>query len=298
MRLEWPASFVPLCVPISRTASPARWLACCRAGAGRAGGRRRQAEKADRSKPMTIEADKPGSVDLQRQVVIFNGNVVISQGTMVMRADRVEVRERPDGYREAMAIGSAGQAGQLPPEARRRRRNRSRARPSASSTTAAADTLRFVDNAVVRRLRGGDAGRRDHRHADHLRQHQRGVQRHRRRRRRRPTRAGACARCWRRATSGRIAPPPPHGQRAPQAALRQAAPPKLRASPALGDAALSAVPRDAGSAAPGQPPRSAAACARPTARAWWSRTCTWPSAPARWSACSAPTAPARRPPST
>ena len=43
-----------------------------------------QAEKADRNKPMTIEADQPGSVDLQRQVVIFNGNVVISQGTMVL----------------------------------------------------------------------------------------------------------------------------------------------------------------------------------------------------------------------
>ena len=48
-----------------------------------------RAEKADRSKPMSIEADQPGSVDLQRQVVIFNGNVVISQGTMLLRADRV-----------------------------------------------------------------------------------------------------------------------------------------------------------------------------------------------------------------
>lgn len=35
------------------------------------------AEKADRAKPMVIEADKPGTVDLQRQVVVFNGNVVI-----------------------------------------------------------------------------------------------------------------------------------------------------------------------------------------------------------------------------
>ena len=51
------------------------------------------AEKADRSKPMTVEADQPGSVDLQRQLVIFNDNVVISQGTMQLRAERVELRE-------------------------------------------------------------------------------------------------------------------------------------------------------------------------------------------------------------
>jgi hypothetical protein len=65
------------------------------------------AEKGDRNKPMTVEADEPGSVDLQRQVVIFNGNVVISQGTMLLRADRIELRERSDGFREALAIGSA-----------------------------------------------------------------------------------------------------------------------------------------------------------------------------------------------
>jgi lipopolysaccharide export system protein LptA len=66
-----------------------------------------QAEKGDRAKPMTIEADQPGTVDLQRQVVVFSGNVVITQGTMVIRADRIELRERPDGYRAASAIGSA-----------------------------------------------------------------------------------------------------------------------------------------------------------------------------------------------
>ena len=66
------------------------------------------AEKADRSKPMVVEADRPGTVDLQRQVVVFNGNVVISQGSMVLRAQRVELRETPDGYRAASATGAAG----------------------------------------------------------------------------------------------------------------------------------------------------------------------------------------------
>jgi lipopolysaccharide export system protein LptA len=112
------------------------------------------AEKADRSKPMSIEADKPGSVDLQRQVVIFNGNVVISQGTMVLRADRVELRERPDGYREAMAVGSA----ERPASFRQKRDGVDETVEGAAERIefdARTDTLRFVGNAAVRRLRAG-----------------------------------------------------------------------------------------------------------------------------------------------
>jgi lipopolysaccharide export system protein LptA len=112
------------------------------------------AEKTDRSKPMSIEADKPGSVDLQRQVVIFNGNVVISQGTMVLRADRVELRERPDGYREAMAIGSA----ERPASFRQKRDGVDETVEGAAERIefdARSDTLRFVGNAAVRRLRAG-----------------------------------------------------------------------------------------------------------------------------------------------
>lgn len=113
-----------------------------------------RAEKADRNKPMTIEADQPGSVDLQRQVVIFNGNVVISQGTMVLRADRVELRERPDGYREAKAIGSA----ERPASFRQKRDGVDETVEGAAERIefdSRTDTLRFSGNAAVRRLRGG-----------------------------------------------------------------------------------------------------------------------------------------------
>lgn len=113
-----------------------------------------RAEKADRSKPMSIEADQPGSVDLQRQIVIFNGNVVISQGTMVLRADRVELRERPDGYREAKAIGTA----ERPASFRQKRDGVDETVEGAAERIefdAKTDTLRFVGNAAVRRLRAG-----------------------------------------------------------------------------------------------------------------------------------------------
>ena len=112
------------------------------------------AERADRTKPMSIEADQPGSVDLQRQVVIFNGNVVISQGTMLLKADRVELRERPDGYREAKAIGSAGR----PASFRQKRDGVDEVVEGAAEQIefdARTDTLRFVGNAAVRRLRAG-----------------------------------------------------------------------------------------------------------------------------------------------
>lgn len=112
------------------------------------------AEKSDRSKPMVVEADRPGTLDLQRQVVVFNGNVVISQGTMVLRADRVEMREMADGYRAATALGGAGQ----PATWRQRRDGVDETVEGAADRIefdGRADTLRFVGNGAVRRLRGG-----------------------------------------------------------------------------------------------------------------------------------------------
>ena len=112
------------------------------------------AEKADRSKPMVVEADRPGTVDLQRQVVVFNGNVSISQGTMVMRAERVEMREMPDGYRAATALGSPGK-----PATWRQRRDGVDEVVEGSADRidfdGRADTLRFSGNGAVRRLRAG-----------------------------------------------------------------------------------------------------------------------------------------------
>jgi lipopolysaccharide export system protein LptA len=103
---------------------------------------------------MSIEADNPGSVDLQRQVVIFNGNVVISQGTMLLRAERVELRERSDGYREGKAIGSAA----APASFRQKRDGVDETIEGSAERIefdTSTDTLRLVGNAAVRRLRSG-----------------------------------------------------------------------------------------------------------------------------------------------
>lgn len=112
------------------------------------------AEKADRSQPMVVEADKPGSADLKTRVVTFNGNVLISQGTMQIRAERVEISETPDGFRTAQAQGATGR-----PATFRQKRDGVDEWVEASAERidfdGRSDTLRFAGNAVVRRLRGG-----------------------------------------------------------------------------------------------------------------------------------------------
>ncbi|MFO1273047.1 MAG: lipopolysaccharide transport periplasmic protein LptA [Rubrivivax sp.] len=112
------------------------------------------AEKADRTRQIVIEADNPGTLDLQRQVSVFNGNVSITQGTMVIRADRVELREMPDGYRAATAIGSAAR-----PASYRQKRDGVDETVEGSADRieydGRTDTLRFLGNGAVRRLRGG-----------------------------------------------------------------------------------------------------------------------------------------------
>ncbi len=111
------------------------------------------ADRNDRAKPLTLESDKPCTVDLVRQVSVCSGNVVIAQGTLQIRADRVELRETADGYRQAIAIGGAGA-----PALYRQRRDGSEEHIEGSADRieydARADTLRFVGNAQVRRLRG------------------------------------------------------------------------------------------------------------------------------------------------
>ena len=113
-----------------------------------------QAEKADRGKPLTIEADQPGTLDLVKQVVVFNGNVVVAQGTMAIRAERVEVRERADGHRSAIALGSGGK----PASFKQKRDGVDESIEGVAERIeydSRGDVVRFAGNAQVRRLRGG-----------------------------------------------------------------------------------------------------------------------------------------------
>ena len=63
------------------------------------------AEKADRNKPIHLEADRV-TVDDAKQIATFTGNVVLTQGTMVMRGDRMEVRQDKAGFRQGTMWGN------------------------------------------------------------------------------------------------------------------------------------------------------------------------------------------------
>lgn len=62
------------------------------------------AERADRDKPVHIEADTVRMDDLQR-VAVYEGKVVLSQGTLRVQADRVEVRQDAEGFLTGIAVG-------------------------------------------------------------------------------------------------------------------------------------------------------------------------------------------------
>lgn len=64
------------------------------------------AQKLDRDKPVNIEADRV-EVDEQRQESTFIGNVQITQGSMVIRGDRIVVRQDRKGFNYGTAFGSA-----------------------------------------------------------------------------------------------------------------------------------------------------------------------------------------------
>lgn len=62
------------------------------------------AEKADRDKPVNIESDKITVDDVKRQH-IFEGNVTLTQGTLVIRSDRMVVTQDADGFQKGVAYG-------------------------------------------------------------------------------------------------------------------------------------------------------------------------------------------------
>lgn len=63
-----------------------------------------QAEKADRSKPVHLEADNV-TLDDVRKLSVFQGNVLLIQGTLMMRADRIEATQNDDGLQKVAATG-------------------------------------------------------------------------------------------------------------------------------------------------------------------------------------------------
>jgi lipopolysaccharide export system protein LptA len=79
-----------------------RAAACCLLAALAASA---AAEKADRDKPVNLEADRV-TIDDSKKIAVFEGNVVLTQGTLQIRGDRMEVRQDKEGFRQGITWGS------------------------------------------------------------------------------------------------------------------------------------------------------------------------------------------------
>src|SRR3982751_1997739 len=64
-----------------------------------------RAERADRDKPINLAADRV-TVDDGKQIATFTGNVVLTQGSMILRGDRMEVRKDKAGFKQGTTWGS------------------------------------------------------------------------------------------------------------------------------------------------------------------------------------------------
>ena len=111
-----------------------------------------RAEKADRSKPMVFTSDKGGDSDLSTYAELI-GNVVITQGTMLLQADRVKAKQTSDGYWQLFALSptdkqvSFRQARDVPGEF-------IEGFADQVDYDTKADTVRFSGHAVMRTMRG------------------------------------------------------------------------------------------------------------------------------------------------
>lgn len=110
------------------------------------------AEKADRAKPMNVEADALRHDDL-RQTSVFTGRVVVTKGTILIRGARVEVRQDAEGFQHGVVTAEPGQRAYF----RQKREAMDEFIEGEAQTIeydGRADRVRFVGSAELRRLRG------------------------------------------------------------------------------------------------------------------------------------------------
>ena len=111
------------------------------------------AEKADKFKPAEIDSDRVTINELTRTRV-FDGNVVIVKGTLLINADRLELKTDAEGYQTMLAMGSAAK----PAKFKQKREGLDETVESESTTLlfdGKADTILLTDKAIVRRLSKG-----------------------------------------------------------------------------------------------------------------------------------------------
>lgn len=115
------------------------------------------AERADRDQPTIIEADR-GVFDDLKQVNVVTGRATLTKGTLRITGERMELRQRPDGYRSAVVTAAPGALATF-------RQRRDPTRPGVEEFIEGeaeriewderSETVRFVNRALWKRLENG-----------------------------------------------------------------------------------------------------------------------------------------------
>lgn len=63
------------------------------------------AEKADRDKPIDLEADTV-TVNDAKKISTYSGNVILTQGTLIIRGDKLIIREDAQGFQHSTSTGN------------------------------------------------------------------------------------------------------------------------------------------------------------------------------------------------
>ncbi len=111
------------------------------------------AERADRNKPMNVEADALKYDDL-KQTSVFTGKVVVTKGTILIRGARIDVRQDPEGYQYGVVTAEPGKLAFY----RQKREGVDEFIEGEGETieyNGKTDQVKFIKRAEMRRIRGG-----------------------------------------------------------------------------------------------------------------------------------------------
>ncbi len=111
------------------------------------------AEKADRAKPMNIEADAMRYNDLE-QTSVFTGRVVATKGTIIIRGARIDVRQDADGYQYGVVTAEPGKRAYYKQKREAPGDEWIEGEGDVIEYDSRADNVKFIGHAVMRRLLG------------------------------------------------------------------------------------------------------------------------------------------------
>jgi lipopolysaccharide export system protein LptA len=110
------------------------------------------AEKADRNKPMNVEADALRYDDI-KQTSVFTGRVVLTKGTIVIRGGQLDVRQDAQGFQFGLVVAEPGKLAFF----RQKREGVDEfieGEGEVIEYDGRADTVKFIKKAQLRRFRG------------------------------------------------------------------------------------------------------------------------------------------------